>query len=956
MAVCGRRPRALKHEPSAPVRRIGAPARGILGGVRDVLAVACLVLTGFAGLVYEVAWMREASQRFGSTTLAVSTVLAVFFLGLALGSAFFGGVAQRSRRPLRVFAALELGIAGLGLASLAGFAWVEPVYGALYRRLGPGDPGLVAARAALVAAVLLPPTVLMGGSLPLFCRHYVRKAGRIGRHVGGLYALHTLGAAGGAALAGAVLVPGVGLRGAVGVAALANALAAALVLAVPAQEAPPATAPARRGGGRVGTVGALFFAVGFVALGSQVLLTRFLALVVPHSVHTYTLVLTTALVGIVGGSLLAGSLADRVRSPSLLFGGLQVVYGLLLGAVLRLPPEAWERVAQLSPAVVAVLLLPPALLSGASFPVAIRMAVADPARAASGVGRMAALNTLGGIGGSLAVGLLLLPGVGLEASLRVLTALSLVSGAFAWLGTAPRRAPRAALVAAAVALWLLVPVALPTRVPADHLAPAGELVEVVEGHVANVAVVRKPDRLQLELDRFWQGQDVRNHQSVAAHVPMLLHPRPRSVLVVGVGAGQTARRFLLHEGVERLDCIDLEPAVFEVLERHFDGGWMDDPRVRRLSGDGLAHLAHTAQRYDVIALELGQLFRPGVAAAYTEDFTARAAQRLHPGGLLVQFVPLPFLRLEELRRVLASFLAVLPESVLWYNTAELLLVGRAGAELAMDPARLALLERSAALHADLAYAHWGGAEQALHHREVFLAGFLLGPAELAAFAAGAEPYSEDPPELEYALARLDPSAVLELESVAALRRHLGRVEAGLRLPLSPEAAAQVASYRERNLREIEASALVRRAAALRETQGLDEVEALVADAVERLPEHGVARRMEGELHALRGRHGEALAAFRVALRARPEDPAVRRGLGYALQGIDQPAEAAYHLRAALALGPPDAETHNSLGVALAEQGFLAEARRQFEEALRLDPGFEPAAANVRRAEAALGGR
>lgn len=125
-------------------------------------------------------------------------------------------------------------------------------------------------------------------------------------------------------------------------------------------------------------------------------------------------------------------------------------------------------------------------------------------------------------------------------------------------------------------------------------------------------MVREEKALQLEIDRWWQGTEQRNHQSVAAHVSLLLHPNPGRVLLVGVGAGQTPARILLHD-VERLDCVDLEPAVFAAIRSHFEAGWLEDSRVRTLLTDGRTHLLHGHERYDVVSLELGQPFRPGVA-------------------------------------------------------------------------------------------------------------------------------------------------------------------------------------------------------------------------------------------------------------------------------------------------------------------------------------------------------
>ena len=161
------------------------------------LALITFFCSGCAGLIYETCWIRKSSLVFGSTTFAVSTVLAVFFFGLAVGSFLIGRWAQRARQPIRWFGILEIAVGLLAWLTLPAFDLLDSIYGAAYRRWAGQAEVLFAVRFILVALVLLPPTILMGGTLPLFCRQYVRDRDRIARGVGFLYAMNTLGAAAG---------------------------------------------------------------------------------------------------------------------------------------------------------------------------------------------------------------------------------------------------------------------------------------------------------------------------------------------------------------------------------------------------------------------------------------------------------------------------------------------------------------------------------------------------------------------------------------------------------------------------------------------------------------------------------------------------------------------------------------------------------------------------------------
>ena len=643
--------------------------------IQNGIAIVCFFLSGFAGLVYEVSWIRKASLVFGSTTFAVSTVLAVFFLGLACGSYLFGRIGQRTLRPLRLYALIEVGLGLFAMASPYLLDFTESFYGPIYRALAGHAVILFVARGVLVSLVILPPTILMGSTLPLFCRQFVRSDAKVANSVGMLYGVNTLGAAVGCAAAGLFLLPTFGLRLSVQLGAALNILCGIAVglLPITKNQLPQLDRDSGRSTSQSKTVkerftaaqipiAILFFSVGFVVLGSEVLWTRYLRLLTrQNNVYTYTLTLTVVLVGIVLGSFLASRLFDRSTPRARYFGLFQILTGLSVLTVMTLPHTFWAGVKN-ELGMYFLLLLPPAILSGASFPLAVRMVVEDASRASIGTGRMAAINTLGGILGSLLIGFVGLPIFGIKFSLLFITGISLLTGFAAWFWIDKTFSPlfRGGAVAGALLIWICIPFASRTQIPADFLADGRQLVAFREGFDGDLAVIRRGEEwIELEIDRWWQGSNLKNQQVVGAHIPMLLHPNPKNALVVGAGTGQTPSRFLMYD-INHLDCVDIEPMLFEFIRDHFDSKWMTDERVKLISEDGLNYLNHSDVMYDVIAIEVGQIFRPGIAFFYTADFYHRSRQRLRPGGLLTQLVSTPSLTTDQFRGVIKTFLDAFP--------------------------------------------------------------------------------------------------------------------------------------------------------------------------------------------------------------------------------------------------------------------------------------------------------
>lgn len=674
----------------------------------------CFLLSGASGLIYEVVWMRKLTLVFGNTVHAVSTILAVYMGGLALGSWLFGRRADSHEHPLRLYVWIELAIAAGGLAVM----WLLlPVLDGAYVRLhGAGmhsGLGLFLARFFLSALILIVPTALMGGTLPVMSRFLVRARGEIGSRVGLLYGLNTLGAVAGCFAAGFWLIGEYGERVANLVAVVGNLTVAglALLLLVYARgrssaveiEGEPVR-PVRQGteySERVlRLLPWLYASAGFTALAYEVLWTRALIYFVGLSVHAFTMILICFLAGIALGSLMFGRVADRSRRPLLLFGALQAVIALSalasVALIGRLPwlyqqlnlvlgaSTWWETI--LARFILCLLVLGiPTLAMGASFPLVNRIYIRRRGAMGSGVGLLYAANTVGTILGSLFAGFLLLPLAGVAGSLIVVAALNVAVAVWALslepLGRSVRRAWLAGVPAAA-ALGAVVLVSSDSLGPVvrHDLEDSGkEILFVKEGTAASVAVLRnKGGERELNINgestAYTGFEDMVIHK-LLSHLPILFHPDPKNILVVGFGLGNTLYTATLYD-LDEAACVELVPdevltAPYFLPENH---GVMDSAGVRMIFDDGRNVILTSRGAYDIISFNA---IHPKLSPAlYTHDFYRLCERALAPGGTICAWLPTNGLSLTEFKSLLLSFMDVFPHSSLWYcNPSNLILLG-----------------------------------------------------------------------------------------------------------------------------------------------------------------------------------------------------------------------------------------------------------------------------------------
>ncbi len=945
----------------------------------DTAIALCFFLSGAAALTLEITWVRKASLAFGSTSLALSTVLAAFFTGLAIGSYAVGRVSTIVAKPLRLYGWIETGVGLLAALSPAAFGLADRFYHSIYPFAAQHQTAVAWARFLLIFVLILPPTLLMGASLPLLCRHYIRSSRRMGFTVSLLYGLNTIGAACGAGFCGFIAIPTIGVNATITVAAgvcVAIGLVAVRIGTSDATEKhadaedatdashtethPDREISATAGPSVAAVMHALFFLVGFVALANEVLWTRFLSLMIHNTVHTYTLTLMLVLVGIALGSLSAGWVCDRTKRRVFIFGLVQVAGSLLTLLVVMAPAEWWTERFDLTRGssrlwVMATVLLVPAWLSGISFPLAVRVVLSFPKLAGRAVGGMTAANTIGGVVGALTAGFLALPGLGLHVSLLSTTAIGLLIGGVAWfvLDRATSRWVKSALALVSVTLWFGIPRATKTQLPADLLAHGGALVDFREGRAAHLAVIRRDGRLRLEIDKLWQGEDRKTHQIMAAHIPALLHPAPKDVLAIGMGTGQTFSRFLMYD-IDRLDCVEIERELIDIVRDHYDSAWMDDPRAHIVIEDGRNYVHHSDRQYDIVSLAVGQTFRSGVAAFYTTDFYRATKGRMKPEGLISQFVPLPLFTVDEFRRIVQSFLEVFPESALWYNNAEMLLIGANGKAAAFRTERLAELVSNAAVRSDLEFSHWGGPREWLRHSDSLLACYLVDGVGLSRLAQGTAAFTDDLPRLEYSTAAVEGRDAWNLEALDEIRAYLAPVARACAFKLDDAKQTAAGRLRDINLNDIHATRLFQAAKRAFSRSDPKKAERLLEEATRANPRNFAVRSRLANVLMGSGRLNRAASEFAEALRINPDSAKVHLSLGLLLERIGRPDEAVAHFRGALTLDPDYAEAHTNLGSALLGRGQVDAAIAHYHAALRVMPEAEEVHANLGVALASKG--
>ena len=679
--------------------------------------------SGFAALVYEVAWARMLALTFGSTTLSAAAVVAGFMGGMGLGAWLYHHLHSRTQRPLLDYAGLELGIA-LSAATLSLIFYSLPALLAhLSGPIGSGPPFQVVRFLGAFALILLP-AMLMGATYPALCTVVIRSAPGVDRHLGVIYGINTAGAAIGALVAGLWLIDWLGLRGATGVAVLANGVVGVSALALwrkrstgaPSPSADPVPSTARAESviptGLPRTVtGIVLFASGFCGLAYEILWFRVLRYTMGTSTYALTVVLFTFLVGLALGSFMLRRAARR-SAPEGDLAMCQLLIAVLslaaMAAYVALPeiPSLFEQLSFRSAIVksrpwlwrlaidggfAVATMLPATVLMGLSFPLATRLFLGDVRRLDARVGAAYVLANLGGVLGAVGAAVALLPLLGTIGGAKLCAAVNVALAAIIYVAMPRLRGRGLAFTVACVAVVAALIVALPSTPPLrgekldDNLV--GDVIFSEEGNLATVQVLEDPrdqsrramaiNGIKIGWSAGFSGTPNHRKQLLLAHLPMVLDGHLRKALAVGLGSAATLGSLASYPHMELIDCVEINGTVSRACQLFPECDVLGDPRVSLVIDDALHYLLATGPPYDLIVSDGKQdQLNSANAAMLCREYYRYARERLSAGGLMVQWLQLGMLH-RDLRIVLRTACAVFdhvelfffpPSSVLWIGS------------------------------------------------------------------------------------------------------------------------------------------------------------------------------------------------------------------------------------------------------------------------------------------------
>ncbi len=703
-----------------------AQTQGGIPVVRKAVLPLFLV-SGAAGLVYEVTWTRAFGVVFGNTVFAVSTVLTAFMLGLAGGSWLFGRIADRSSRPLKLYAFLEVGIGIYAFAFPTILATTDLFYRWFFQSFHPSFYPLSFVRFAMSIVMLLVPTALMGGTLPVLSKLWANSPDKketseagIGKSAGLLYAVNTFGAVAGSFLSGYLLIRIIGVSNTVYLAASANILVGVLsfILSLftdkqvgkkykhkrsvrkpkPAERssaegeviielAGRSKTPSNRGKRTI--VLAAVSVAGFCALALEVLWTRVLLFVLGTSVYAFACMLTCFILGIALGSYLCSRVfLARIKNCIFALGVVEFLVGLsVLGSVLLLG-MLWYIDLILTEKVLAgpfwkevsahfidasVVLLVPTVLMGMVFPIAVKICATSWKAAGKRIGEVYACNTMGCVIGSFAAGFVIVPLLGLRDSFLVIIAIQLFLAVVVIFFSEKHRMVLGVSAAVVSVVAIVVSVLSIQRdvflKTMNTYHYPSEVIYIKDDATGTVTVHDLPDGDRLiavdGVDVAGMDLMLRTTQKLQGYVPLLMHKAPQKVLQIGFGSGETSGVGLAF-GVEDYRIVDICPGVFEAGKffKEINHGSYKDPRLKKIIMDGKNFVKLTDEKFDIIMNDSTYPGTTGSSALYTYEHFMQCRERLRDGGILSCWIPLD-LRGEDLQLIFRTFQEVMPHCCLW---------------------------------------------------------------------------------------------------------------------------------------------------------------------------------------------------------------------------------------------------------------------------------------------------
>ena len=710
-----------------------SPRRGLL---------AIFVLSGFAGLIYQSIWSHYLGLFLGHAAYAQALVLAIFMGGMAIGAAWIAHAGQRWRNLIRTYALLEAAIGILGLV----FHWL---FGGMmafsYDWLIPalGQPWVInVGRWVVAAALILPQTILLGMTFPLMSGGLIRRfPGSDGSLLGGLYFTNSIGAAIGALVAVFVLLPWIGLPGAMTVAGVLNLVVAALAWYLSREPEPyaPAQSPLHAQPDQRLAHSPLLRTVlistalsGAASFAYEIIWIRMLSMAVGSTMHAFELMLASFIAGIAFGGLWVRKRADTTNDPLRLVGWMQIFMGVAALASLAVYANAFTWVGWLmqsltktdggytlfnlgTASIAIAIMLPAAFFAGTTLPL-FTVTLLRAGHGERSIGRVYAWNTVGAIVGVFAAIHVLIPSLGLKLSLCVAAMLDLGIGLVLLKSPSENRRQMLGLSLAGglAAIALIVAVRIPydpmTLASGTYRTGKSQVVEGTrmlfyrDGKTASVSAYQGPDGVasiatngkpDASINMTEPGKPTSDEPTMvlAAALPLALTDRPKQVAVIGFGSGLTTHSLLADARVGQVDTIEIEQAMVDgarIFGRRVERAYTD-PRSRIVIDDAKAHFAGQSQKFDIIISEPSNPWISGVGSLFSKEFYQFVPRHLTDDGLFVQWVQLYEIDEQLVGSILQALTPAFSDYAAWIsNSADLIIVARPKGKLpALDFGKLA---------------------------------------------------------------------------------------------------------------------------------------------------------------------------------------------------------------------------------------------------------------------------
>ncbi len=953
-------------------------------------------ISGATALIYQVIWVRLFGMVFGVTAFATGTVLSSFMAGLALGSYYFGRFIEKNRNPLRVFAFLQAGIGIFGLVFPFLLSALTSLYGHVYHQFHVSFYLFSLIRFILAFGLLIIPTTLMGGTLPVISKFFIRKMKNLGWSISVLYGVNNAGALVGCCLVGYFLIKTIGIRASLYSASIINLLIAVVVLIIQKKqkdenkaaqnmddtsEASLANESVSYPRHIIYIVMGVFAVEGIASLAYEVIWARILVFFLGSSVYAFTTIVATFIFGLALGGFLMARLVDGKKDLVGIFGLVEILIGIsavlvvpLLGRLYYVLEGVSGLFGKKSLFMVVtgefvcsfLIMLIPAVLMGTVFPLAARIYTTNLKGIGKKMGNVGAVDTIGSVFGPFLAGFVLIPLVGLQKSVFWIALLNIMLGiTLIVFNPAMKRLKKIIIPVVGFLAFLAIRIFVPVNEPLitysgitkrtipqrllyykEGIEDTVSVIETIEGLEMNKTRELYSDINQAISDSRWDLPS----NSIIAHLPLLLHPDPKAALVIGYGMGGTSWSIIQH-GVT-VDAVELSPQVVETNRKGYfpnaNFNVHDDPGLNLVVNDGRNHVLVTDRKYDMISVGIiHPVLNTGSASFYSTEFYELCKEILTEDGIVCQWLPLHHVLVNDFRMLVRTFVQAFPHTTIWYKyTPDFLILIGTPEKLSID--FRALRERMGVdrIERDLK-------RSSMSNVFDLLDSFMMDEDTVREYAGSGPMHSDYHPHIEFSTPMVRFVKDTTYANLLGISRYRKRVFPVLTNTGTTAEATETKDSLERYFlgtqRAIKAQLLH---SLLRKTEAIREYRKALLINPDDMNTRYILECLEenekssffilGEKKRQEGNVKEAIMLYIKALEVDPDYLVALNSLGVVYYELRQLEEALAVYNKIIKQYPDYAIGHYSIAAIYNDRGMFGKAKTSLKEALRLNPEFKEA--------------